>query len=108
VKSWQKDNFSRLSSSEQLPVEGTVINLFGDVVHLDILNAFQIGDCPRHFERAVIAPTRQVKPGNRCFAGASKVERSSWATTLAKSCEGKTSATATLILRPPRKAQWHR
>ena len=56
-----------LSSPEQFSVEGAVVNRLGDVVHLDVLSAFQIGDGARHFQRPVIAPARQVELSNGGF-----------------------------------------
>lgn len=59
-------HFSGLST-EHFAVERAVIDGFGDVVKLNCVAVFEVGDGARHFQNAVVATPRKRKLGNRCF-----------------------------------------
>ena len=48
-------------SPEQFAVERTVVDGFGDVMHLNIVCPFQIRYRPAHLQRAVISASAEVE-----------------------------------------------
>lgn len=57
----------RFESPEQFPIERAVVNGFRDVMHLDVLTLFKVGNRTRNFDDAVVPAPTQVELRNGGF-----------------------------------------